>query len=304
MEPRLDELNLNLMRLLKALVEKKSTKLAAEQLGMSQATASRGLASLKEVFGEMLFVRKAHGIEPSAMAIKLAAVVDDMLSPIQDVLEDFAEFSSEDFNGNISIVADSVYYEEQGAKLISQLYKALPNASFSFFNWDESSQEEMLSGKFDYCIVDNEMELGQDIYLKPLFSEKTVLIARENHPILSLSYDWDEIADLPLVILPPPVQNTPLTSIEVEYLRRDLTPHVLLRSYNIQAACQLVSETNAIMFSSISTANNFKGVTHYPAPPLSHQFNEFTIYGGYLQTNRNHPLYRYLHNTISTIFNP
>ncbi len=59
MAHQLDALDLNLMRLLKAVVENRSIKLAAMQLGISQPSASRGV--MKQVFDDPLFVRKAHG---------------------------------------------------------------------------------------------------------------------------------------------------------------------------------------------------------------------------------------------------
>ncbi len=106
MPHQLDALDLNLMRLLKAVVENRSIKLAAMQLGISQPSASRGVMKLKDVFDDPLFVRKAHGVEPSPMAIRLAAEFDNMLSPLEKVVQEFSEFDPLEYQGQIAIVTD------------------------------------------------------------------------------------------------------------------------------------------------------------------------------------------------------
>ena len=64
------ELDLNLMKVLKAVVEEGNTHAAADALGISQTSVSRALAKLRETFGDQLFIRKAHGVEPSELAEK------------------------------------------------------------------------------------------------------------------------------------------------------------------------------------------------------------------------------------------
>ncbi len=59
----LQDLDLNLLKLLKAVVETRNTHAAADKLGISQTSVSRGMAKLRETFGDQLFLRKAHGVE-------------------------------------------------------------------------------------------------------------------------------------------------------------------------------------------------------------------------------------------------
>ncbi len=203
MPHQLDALDLNLMRLLKAVVENRSIKLAAMQLGISQPSASRGVMKLKDVFDDPLFVRKAHGVEPSPMAIRLAAEFDNMLSPLEKVVQEFSDFDPLEYQGQIAIVTDPYLMDEQGQRLLRGCHQAFPQASFAFSSWNIYSQDEMLEGEHDYCILDQETELSKDIYMRPLFVEKRVILARKDHPTLSqISNDWDTVSELPLVSLP------------------------------------------------------------------------------------------------------
>ncbi|WP_318517840.1 LysR family transcriptional regulator [Photobacterium leiognathi] len=299
MSHQLEELDLNLIRLLKAVVEHRSIKLAAMQLGISQPSASRGVVRLKQFFNDPLFVRKAHGVEPSPLAIRLADEFDNILAPIEKVLLEFSEFKPETYQGSISIVVDPYLMDEHGQHLLSCCHKAFPKASLVFSNWDSISQDDMLEGKVDYCILDQETDIAKDIYMQPLFKEKRVILAKKDHPSLHLdNNDWASIAPLPLVSLPAPAAYKPLCTVESEYQRMGYEPKVLLKTFNLRVACQMLLETNAIMFASESTADLMSELHAYPMPVVNRNFSHFVVSGGYLQTHRNYPLYQHLHQVI------
>ncbi|NAX21060.1 LysR family transcriptional regulator, partial [Vibrio sp. V39_P1S14PM300] len=302
MSHQLDNLDLDLMRLLKAVVDNKSIKLAAMQLGISQPSASRGVMKLKQVFNDPLFVRKAHGVEPSPMAVRLAAEFDNMLAPLEKVLLEFEEFDPERYTGHISLVVDPYLMDEQGQTLLTCCYQAFPQATFTFASWTAYSQDEMLEGVHDYCILDQETDIAKDIYMRPLFSEKRVILARKNHPTLSETNDWETVASLPLVSLPAPASYKPLCTVESEYQRMGYEPDVVLKSYNLRVACQMLLETNAIMFASNSSARLMPELASYTMPPVNREFSHFVVSGGYLQVYRNHPLHQYLHQVLQQVF--
>ncbi|MDL1990142.1 LysR family transcriptional regulator [Vibrio parahaemolyticus] len=289
MAHQLDALDLNLMRLLKAVVENRSIKLAAMQLGISQPSASRGVMKLKQVFDDPLFVRKAHGVEPSPMAIRLAAEFDNMIAPLEKVVQEFEVFDPQQY---------------QGQRLLTGCHRAFPKAHFAFSSWNSYSHDEMLEGEHDYCILDQETELSKDIYMRPLFVEKRVILARKNHPTLSkVSNDWDTVSKLPLVSLPAPASYKPLCTVESEYRRMGYEPVVLLKSYNLRVACQMLQETDAIMYASQSSALLMPELASYAMPLVNREFSQFVVSGGFLQTNRNHPLHRHLHKVVRQTLN-
>ncbi|GAK19123.1 LOW QUALITY PROTEIN: transcriptional regulators, LysR family [Vibrio sp. JCM 19053] len=303
MAHQLDALDLNLMRLLKAVVENRSIKLAAMQLGISQPSASRGVMKLKQVFDDPLFVRKAHGVEPSPMAIRLAAEFDNMVAPLEKVVQEFEVFDPLQYQGRLRLT-DPYLMDEQGQRLLTGCHRAFPKAHFAFSSWNTYSHDEMLEGEHDYCILDQETELSKDIYMRPLFVEKRVILARKNHPTLSkVSNDWDTVSKLPLVSLPAPASYKPLCTVESEYRRMGYEPVVLLKSYNLRLACQMLQETDAIMYASQSSALLMPELASYAMPPVNREFSQFVVSGGFLQTNRNHPLHRHLHKVVRQTLN-
>ena len=85
-------LDLNLLRLFDAVWRTRSVSRAAESLRLSQPAASQGLARLRRLLGDALFVRAAGGVAPTPRAERLAVAVQAALSTLQEALGDTAVF--------------------------------------------------------------------------------------------------------------------------------------------------------------------------------------------------------------------
>ncbi|WP_268978200.1 LysR family transcriptional regulator [Vibrio superstes] len=127
----MNELDLNLLKVLRTVVETKSLSSAAMLLSISQTSVRRGVVKLKEHFGPQFFVRKPHGIESSELAIKLAQASSEMLTPIEKVLDACLDFEPKNYTGKISILVNTFLLELFGPKLILQLRDSFSNATFS-----------------------------------------------------------------------------------------------------------------------------------------------------------------------------
>ncbi|MFA0227725.1 LysR family transcriptional regulator, partial [Vibrio sp. 10N.261.45.A7] len=198
MKNKLEDLDLNLLKILRAVTEARNTHVAAEKLGISQASVSRGLAKLRETFGDQLFLRKAHGVEPSDLADNLAKASELMLDPIIEVLEFYQDFDPLTFDRQISIFMHVFILEVHGVEIIAALKKVLPKAKFRVLNWQKHSLAETLNGDVDYLIQLENLPLPQDIYSHTLKETPLSIIARKSHPVLSQEYDWNDIYNLPI----------------------------------------------------------------------------------------------------------
>ncbi|WP_158292165.1 LysR family transcriptional regulator [Paracraurococcus ruber] len=72
-------LDLNLLRVFDAVMQARSASGAAGLLGVSQSAVSHGLARLREIAGDPLFVRSGGRMEPTPRAQRMAAPVRDAL---------------------------------------------------------------------------------------------------------------------------------------------------------------------------------------------------------------------------------
>ena len=84
--------DLNLLRSFVALIEERSTVVAARRLFLSQPTVSGALARLRELTGDQLLVRTGRALEPTARALELLERVKPHLEGITAALVDAVPF--------------------------------------------------------------------------------------------------------------------------------------------------------------------------------------------------------------------
>lgn len=84
--------DLNLLRLLVALVEERSTVKAGQRLFLSQSTVSGALGRLRGIFGDELLVRSGRALEPTARALELVALIRPHLDGLSVALSACSRF--------------------------------------------------------------------------------------------------------------------------------------------------------------------------------------------------------------------
>ena len=75
------ELNLRELRILNALLHERSITRTAELLATTQPAISKVLRHLRAQFGEPLFVRNGHAMQPTVKAVEIADQLRTLLHP-------------------------------------------------------------------------------------------------------------------------------------------------------------------------------------------------------------------------------
>ena len=88
----LKTIDLNLLRLLMALVEERSTVKVAQRLFLSQSTVSGALGRLRVIFGDTLLVRNGRALEPTARAVELVGLIKPHLDGLAESLSTCSQF--------------------------------------------------------------------------------------------------------------------------------------------------------------------------------------------------------------------
>ncbi|GEK14213.1 LysR family transcriptional regulator [Aliivibrio fischeri] len=298
----LRDLDLNLLKLLQAVVETRNTHQAADKLGISQTSVSRGLAKLRETFGDQLFIRKAHGVEPSELAEKLAEAADEMFTPLVKVVESYQNFDPQQFTGEVSIAMNIFMLEQWGDGIFSALREALPVASFKLVYWQEQSLNEMLNGQIDYLLLFSQFQLPQEIYQHRLKDIKLSLIARKDHPVLSKSTALEDIHHLPITRILADGINSKRAPVEDFYLARGYKANIVLTTHSIRVLLNKLKHSDALSFGSTLVTENEPELSCYPLPTVPKEMRSIQINGGYLQSKRGFPLNQLLHQTMQNFF--
>jgi DNA-binding transcriptional LysR family regulator len=188
------------MLLLKALGDSPNLRRAATTLHLSQPVASTLLRELEDAFGERLFERTVHGLEPTAAGTAMArwaVLVLADLESARDDLKSIAQGSIRRLRIGVSPVAAPALLP-RALRLLLQRY---PKASFAIQTGIESALTGLVvRGELD-CVVCRLVPEAEDSALSytTLYSEKSDVVVGVNHPLAAArkfastdldTYDW------------------------------------------------------------------------------------------------------------------
>ncbi len=82
----LRRLDLTLLLVFLGLVRHRKAVDVAGELGLTQSAISQSLRRLRDIFGDDLFLRRPHGLEPTATALALEAPVSAAVETLRGAL--------------------------------------------------------------------------------------------------------------------------------------------------------------------------------------------------------------------------
>ncbi len=80
------KLDFTLLLVMRGLLRHRRTTTVAEELGLSQSAISYALSRLRSTFGDELFIRRPHGLEPTRHALELGPRIDALLLQAEEAI--------------------------------------------------------------------------------------------------------------------------------------------------------------------------------------------------------------------------
>jgi DNA-binding transcriptional LysR family regulator len=97
------KLDLNLLLVFCAVMRKRSTTLAGEELDMTQSAVSNALRRLRNHFGDKLFVSTPQGMMPTLIAERLADPIQQSIEQIRSAIASVQSFNAASCNRTFRI---------------------------------------------------------------------------------------------------------------------------------------------------------------------------------------------------------
>ncbi|WP_431281795.1 LysR family transcriptional regulator [Humitalea sp. 24SJ18S-53] len=199
----LGTLDLNLLRVFDAVARERHVTRAAERLHLSQPAVSNALARLRAALGDELFLRRPGGVEPTALALSLAAPVAEMLDRLRETLATHAPFdpatSTRTFMVGFSEYAEAVL----GAALIERMAAEAPNCMLAIRHADRTNALNMLeSGDAGLAVA----VLGEPpaLYTRVrLLPEAFLTLVRPGHPLAEGEISLERFVAFPHLLHSP-----------------------------------------------------------------------------------------------------
>jgi DNA-binding transcriptional LysR family regulator len=101
----LRRIDMTLLLVFLGLMKHRKAALVAAELGLTQSAISQALRRLREIFGDALFLRRPHGMEPTALALSLEAPVLASVDLIRNAIGKTQFFDPATAKGIVRIAA-------------------------------------------------------------------------------------------------------------------------------------------------------------------------------------------------------
>ncbi|MDW4498161.1 LysR family transcriptional regulator [Sulfitobacter sp. D35] len=192
----LGSFDLNLLRVLDALLREESTTKAGQRIGLSQPAVSAALGRLRAALNDPLFVRVGQRLEPTDYARALALPLGDLLDRVEHVLAGPPVFDPAVSTDRFKISGSDFFAEMLMPQLAERLAREAPRMRMQLVDLvPDNYLGKLETYDVDLALIPRPAHLPAWTEWRPLFNSSFAMIARRGHPALA---DLAEAAAVPM----------------------------------------------------------------------------------------------------------
>ncbi len=177
--------DLNLLRVLDALLREQSTVRAGERIGLSQPAVSAALGRLRAALNDPLFIRRGNRLEPTDYARALALPLRDILDQLGTLLSGPAEFDPTESVQTFRISGNDFFADLLMPQLAAELQRVAPGIRVQLVDLVPDDYIQTLERYGVDIALAPRMEVPDWVGQRPVFHASFVMIARTGHPRLA-----------------------------------------------------------------------------------------------------------------------
>ncbi|MDT3711483.1 MAG: LysR family transcriptional regulator [Pseudomonadaceae bacterium] len=192
----INSFDLNLLRVLDALLRERNVSRAAQRLSLSQPAVSNALNRLRELLDDPLLVRVARTMQPTPRALSLEAPIREALQQIEHTLN-AGDFFDPAISRQRFAIAVTDYVELICMPaLMAQLAKVAPGIQLAIEHLTPSLPTEALEhGELDLALG-RFLEVPTRFQRRRWTSETLQVVLRRDHPLVGERLDLDRFLRL------------------------------------------------------------------------------------------------------------
>jgi DNA-binding transcriptional LysR family regulator len=149
----LRRLDLTLLLVFLGLLRHRKAATVADELGLTQSAVSQALKRLRDIFGDVLFLRRPHGMEPTSTALALEAPITQAVETLRGALRVARRFDPADAHGTVRIAALDAEQTVVIPGLAAELRESAPGLRLSVLPLGRAEAVEALAeGRADLSL--------------------------------------------------------------------------------------------------------------------------------------------------------
>lgn len=222
----------------------RSVSMAAERLGMAQASASIALGKLRLHFGDRLFSRTARGMEPTPHASALYPELVEIVGRLDRARGAVARFDPRTARRTFRLCMADITQVLVLPGLLNRLRIEAPRVVLETEPTGSASQARLEEGEVDLAVgFMPQLEAG--FFAQTLFEQDFVCIARRSHPRLGERLTKKAfLAEGHIVVTSP---GTGHSIADRTLLKKGLKRRVALRVPSFLGVARIVAQTEHLV---------------------------------------------------------
>ncbi|MCX7174609.1 MAG: LysR family transcriptional regulator [Proteobacteria bacterium] len=297
----LHTVDLNLITVFDAILRNRNVTVAGVELGLSQPAMSYALAKMRRTFNDPLFFRVGNEMQPTSLAMDLAAPLRDVVEKLRADVFGRTVFdpatTTRSFVYCMTDIAESYFLpglmtelQRQGARIT--LRSGLLDAP--------ALRAGLAGGEVDFAVgIFPDLD-GPDHFRQKLYESRFVCVARSGNPLVKSRLTLRRFVDAPQVAVSAPARSQPI--LEGILHRLGIQRTVLLRVQNFLTLIEIASKTDLIAVVPIEAAETLQKIGRLKVYPLPFESAGFTINQYWHRRYNNDPGNRWLRGVFFRLF--
>lgn len=293
--------DLNLLRVLDALLSERSVTRAAQRLHLSQPAVSNALARLRIQTGDALLVRGNGGLLPTPRAQAMATPIRQILENIESTLTP-VEFNPRTHVQTFNLMMPDYVELLLLPELIAEVSRSAPMVKLSVQSFAPTTASD--------CLINGTLDLAfgylgsiaEQLYRQPLLTESFVCVVRADHPRIKDSLSLEQFLTENHALVSP--QGGGFSGLVDDLLaQQGLKRNVVLSIPHFTIVPSIIINTDLIITMTKSTAQKY--LHQYAIKILPSPFNipEYAVSQAWHSRTQNEPSHRWLREIIQHIAN-
>jgi len=292
------DVDLNLLRVLDALLTEGSVAKASVRLHLSAPAVSRSLGRLRRALDDPLFVRSGRGLVATPRALALRPEVRQALDLATQVLTPAPEgFDPGALQRVFSISAGDAIVAAVGTKLIKAIQDQAPKVSITF--WPDANEATLLRDNLVDLDLGAADGLGPEIESEVLFRDRFVVAIRKDHPVLTQIQTVESFAAASQIAVSS--KGRRLGPVDDALREHDLERSNVTVVSSFVVAAHLVASSDAMAVVPSAVVAAFESVLPITYVDLPFSTPELPVCQSWHQRNSNDPAHRWLRSTVQTV---
>lgn len=181
----MSQINLNLLRSLKVLLNECHVSQAAIKLNITQSALSRQLSQLREIFADPLLVRDGNQLIPTPKALHLLEKLDHWFTELDQLMVE-AEFEPDAWKGEFVFASSDYVAQYLLPEMVEVLASKAPGLSMKYCLWQPNLLDQLAHSEIQLASTMSpeppsgvsSMQIGEDF---------PVCVMKRTHPLAQCS---------------------------------------------------------------------------------------------------------------------